>query len=131
MILLNLPRPPSVNSLYRNVRGKGRVRTERYKTWLRAAGNELIGQSQNHMAGPVEVFMWLGRDINKDGSSSRRRIDLDNFAKATLDLLTKHHLIDDDAFVEEIRLRWTTDIKPRRMQVNVQPAAVIAQRKAA
>lgn len=119
MILLNLPRPPSTNNLFRTLSGKGRVRTTRYKTWIRAAGNELIAQRQRHMAGPVRLHIQFGRDKRADGSPSTRKLDIDNYAKGTLDLLTKHHLIDDDAFVEELYLRWTDDVSSKRMMVTV------------
>jgi hypothetical protein len=36
--------PPSVNTIYANVPGKGRVKSARYKTWLKAAGWDIAAQ---------------------------------------------------------------------------------------
>lgn len=33
--------PPSTNGLYRNVNGRGRVKTERYKVWLQAVSHDM------------------------------------------------------------------------------------------
>jgi Holliday junction resolvase RusA-like endonuclease len=97
-LTITLPCPPSANHLFRNVRGKGRVKTTRYLTWFRAAGNEVLAQRRHHVAGPVMVDITCKRQ--------RATSDIDNRIKACLDLLVEMGLIDDDRHVQEIRARW-------------------------
>ena len=97
-----LPRPPSVNALYRNVVGKGRAKTKLYKTWIKAAGWELDSQGAVAISGPVSI------DIAVSEVGGPKTEDLDNKAKAILDLLVTHKVIEGDAkpYVREIRLHW-------------------------
>ena len=94
-MLLTLPTPPSTNNLFVNVKGRGRVKTDRYRSWLRAAGNELRAQKPRKVAGPVAVSIEVGPD---------KRRDLDNYSKAVLDLLVMCGAIDDDSNVMDLRL---------------------------
>lgn len=91
---LTLPTPPSTNNLFRNV-AKGRTKTERYLTWLRAAGNELRAQKPKRIGGPISVTIIVGED---------KRRDLDNYSKAILDLLVACNAIDDDRNVSSLHL---------------------------
>lgn len=95
---LRLPLPPSTNNLFRNVPGRGRVRTSDYRSWLTVAGSELLIQRPGHVAGDVVVDVRVPR-------GSRRR-DLDNFGKALCDLLVRHAVIEDDSRVGDYRVRW-------------------------
>jgi crossover junction endodeoxyribonuclease RusA len=102
--VFHLPLPPSVNALYRNVRGKGRVKTKHYRTWLKAAGWEIIAQ-KGRMAkimGPVQVTIYAVKP--KRG----RRRDLDNLTKALLDLMVAHEIIEDDSNVQSIYSEWVS-----------------------
>ena len=94
MITLTLPRPPSVNALFRNIRGKGRVKTERYRTWLRAAMNEILAQKPQGIEGPYVV------EIRVD----KGRADLDNLAKGPLDLLVKCGVTEDDKHLMKLTM---------------------------
>ena len=122
MINANLPRPPSTNNLYANNRSGGRYKTKEYKTWINAAGWDLKTHNHSRISGEVQIAIGLGRERNKDGSLSRRRIDAGNFEKAISDLLVRHNLIDDDSFVSDLRIFWTTEVEPKRAQIYVQPA---------
>ena len=95
---LTIPCPPSVNSIYRNVAGKGRVKTARYRTWAVAAGNELLAQRRRHISGPVLIDITCER--------KRSNEDVDNKIKAAVDLLVEMQIIDDDRNVQEVRARW-------------------------
>jgi len=104
VIRLQLPFPPSVNSLFRDVSrrdGKraGRIKTQRYLTWIRAATNEAAAQDQKPIRGHVKVRILLGKP-------DRRKRDLDNLLKAPLDLLTGLSLIEDDSAVQCIQVSW-------------------------
>ena len=96
---LTFPFPPTSNHLYRNVPGKGRVRTERYKTWARAAGNEILSQHRQPVSGPVALIITLAKP-------DKRKRDLSNGIKAIEDLLVDMRLIDDDRNVQHLTISW-------------------------
>lgn len=114
-LTFDLPMPPSVNSLYRNVPGAGRVKTKEYKTWAHEAQWMLVAQRNQKgkhrcIEGPVEVHVRAYRPGNK-------RRDLDNILKALLDLLTNSKTIQDDSQVVAIRAAWVEEGPPCQMTV--------------
>lgn len=91
--------PPSTNSLFANMAGKGRVRTKRYKEWANAAGWDC--KRKGTIAGPFNIAIILSR------KHRRKNADLDNHGtKAILDLLVAHKVIDDDSLAERITVEW-------------------------
>jgi crossover junction endodeoxyribonuclease RusA len=111
MPTITLPLPPSTNRLWRA--GRGRVyRSKRYLTWCRTAGWELNLQRPARLTGAVVVTISAGRP-------DRRRRDIDNLAKSTLDLLVAHRVIEDDAKVVSITSRWCDGTTPGRIAVTV------------
>lgn len=95
--MIRLPFPPSVNTIYRNVPGKGRVKTGKYKAWCEEAALR---------AGYVEpIHGFVKLDIIL-GKPDKRKRDLDNYLKATLDFLVDYQVIDDDSYVDDLRIRW-------------------------
>lgn len=104
MTTLVIPMPPSVNALFANVPSRGRVRTRAYKTWSTEAGWQLRTQAPlPSYDGDVAVSIRFGpRD---------RRRDLDNLAKACLDLLTEHRVLSDDSAVVALSLAWCPETR--------------------
>jgi crossover junction endodeoxyribonuclease RusA len=98
MIRYTLPYPPSVNGLFFNAT-KGRVKTDAYKAWRRAAGNEIMAQGRQRIRGPVSLSVALVRP-------DKRRRDLSNTLKAVEDLLVEMQVIDDDSLVQRISIQW-------------------------
>jgi Holliday junction resolvase RusA-like endonuclease len=98
--MFTIPAPPSTNSLYTNRRG-GRRKTDRYATWINAAGWDLKAQKPAPLPGPVVVDITVG--------PRRTNADIDNKIKAVLDLMVRHKIIDDDRNVFEVRARWGTE----------------------
>ena len=98
MISMTLPYPISVNAMYANVPGKGRVKTERYKTWLNSAGWSLRAARPERVSGPYKLEIVLH-------VADARRRDLDNTVKPVLDLLVTHGLVDDDTHCMELHVR--------------------------
>ncbi|WP_050578473.1 RusA family crossover junction endodeoxyribonuclease [Rhizobium leguminosarum] len=110
VVSFELPMPPSVNKMYSNLPGKGRVKTKEARQWAFEAGWMLIAQRNrlgSHMCflGPVEVHVAAYRPASK-------RRDLDNILKALLDLLTSTKTIDDDSQVVAINARWVEEGVP-------------------
>ncbi len=109
-IVLNLPFPPSSNSLFANRTGKGRVRSERYREWANAAGWALQAQRPGGLKGPVDLtFAFEER--------SNRKRDLGNLEKAVTDLLVTHQVIDadDHTVVRRIALAWNPHVQGCRV----------------
>ena len=102
--MLEFSAPPSTNSLYANIPGKGRVRTKAYKAWIDAAGWEIKAQARGYrVPGKFALSVWLPPGL-----------DLDNI-KSVADLLspptkTKKHglgITDDDKHMDELHVyRW-------------------------
>jgi Holliday junction resolvase RusA-like endonuclease len=113
-MLLKLPMPPSVNSIWRSA-GRGRVyRSKRYKAWRTTAGWELKAQHPVPIAGWVRVTISLGL--------TKRRSDADNRIKVLLDSLVEHRLIEDDSKVAAVSVAWAGDVPPGRVRVEVKRA---------
>jgi Holliday junction resolvase RusA-like endonuclease len=111
MITLTLPVPPSTNALFRNrsaheraiaaAQGRklpGRARTEAYNSWRNAAGWQLKLQHPQKVPGAVEIEIVMRR--------MSKSADVDNRAKAVIDLLVEHRVIDDDCNVTAETTRW-------------------------
>lgn len=93
-LTVTLPLPPSVNSLFANVAGRGRIRTTAYKSWAHSAHYSIIAQApQSRLVAPPYSV-----DIVID-TKTRRRFDLDNRLKAVFDILVTAGVMSDDADV--------------------------------
>lgn len=118
-IVIELPFPVSVNALYRNQRGKGRVKTERYRTWRRVAGTMLEQQKPGSIEGPVALDIALGHPVNRDGSRNKIRRDLCNHIKCIEDLLVDHGVIEDDSLVQSLTIRWVAAMEGKGADVMI------------
>lgn len=100
-VTLIIPVPMSTNSLYRNVYGKGRVKTGAYSAWIVQAGFQVKAQKPIAIPGRVKIDLTVKR-ING--------ADIDNRIKAVHDLLQSMSIIENDKFVEEVTARWSDEI---------------------
>lgn len=117
MINITLPFPISANALYRNVKGVGRVKTERYRTWLQSAGWDVNQARQKPLKGWYRISLTLYEN-------DKRRRDPDNSFKGVSDLLVTHGLIEDDCFCTGIVItRIRSDVK--KCVVTIAPSAGI------
>lgn len=91
--------PPTANNLFRNVPGFGRVKTDRYKKWAKAAAWEVrLQHTGPALEGPTAVSISLKRPSKSS--------DLDNRAKGVLDALQAGGAIDNDKQVTCLTLAW-------------------------
>lgn len=107
MTTLRLTRvPPSVNSMYRNVAGKGRVKSRDYINWLKQSQVEIMIQRPRRHVGQVQIEIRIPAD------QCRRTSDCDNRAKAVLDVLVKQGVIVNDSmdFVRKSSVEFCDDI---------------------
>ena len=97
LLLRDLPAPPADNLFFNAARG--RSRSERYRAWRSAAGWQARLQNPRRVRGPVAISITV-----EEGS----RADLDNLAKAPIDLLCELNLIEGDHrdVIREVNLRW-------------------------
>jgi len=93
-----MPVPPSVNQMFRNVRGKGRVKTEAYEQWRAAAKTSLRLQQVQPIEGRVVAVFGVER-----GSLAA---DIDNRIKAMLDAIVAAKIIRDDNQVTAFAAAW-------------------------
>lgn len=107
--------PPSVNALFRNVAGVGRVKSTVYKDWATLAMQEMQAQraGQTTPKPPVAVTISM--------PDSKGRRDLDNSAKAVLDTLVIMGVLasDNDKTVRKITLQ--VGALPDRCTVQIEP----------
>jgi crossover junction endodeoxyribonuclease RusA len=97
-MILTLPYPPSVNSMYRTFRGRMLI-SKKGREWMKAAVHDAKTQANGWcVAGPVSVWVKLWMPDN-------RRRDIDNAGgKAVLDCITHAGIWKDDCQVHELRV---------------------------
>lgn len=92
--------PPSVNAMYLNVPGHGRVKTQKYRDWCNSAGLLLNRQIKGRMGGRVDIRIKL--------EDTHPTADCSNYIKATEDLLVTSGVISDDRskYVRSVKVEW-------------------------
>ena len=111
LVILKLPVPPSVNGLFATV-GRRRIKSRRYRAWLKEAGWEVQRQRCGCIGGPWQADIALPADLKGDA---------DNYSKALLDLLVKHHVVDDDRHCQRLTITKAVTVGP--VIVTLTPAA--------
>ncbi len=91
--------PPSVNAMYLNLPGRGRVKTGAYKKWCKEAEWAIAGakawQANKRAFGPgFKVTLFLPMNM---------RGDIDNRLKPILDLLVRMRVTVDDKHAAEVK----------------------------
>ena len=109
----HLPLPPSLNNSFLNLRGRGRIKSTKYRAWIEEAGYRLNGQSPRRVEGPVRVSIVAVRE--------NRLRDIDNIIKPILDLLVRHGVIEDDRRVEVVAAAWGSSDNLKGVSVEVTP----------
>ena len=97
-VAFHLPAPPSTNALFKNVPGRGRVKTRSYDDWRMMAHVALRQQRIKNVDGRCIVVIGVER-----GSLNA---DIDNTIKATLDIIVSAGVLTDDKFVTAIAITW-------------------------
>ena len=116
MTSFNLPLPPSVNALYKNIPkecGGGRAKTRAYEDWITLARSELRKQRARPILVPVKIEYHV---------REKSRIDLGNHEKPLTDLLVFHGVIENDSkkYVRGILLEWSSEV-PIGVRVTIKP----------
>lgn len=101
--------PISTNMLFVNLAGRGRVPSQRYKTWRNAVGYDFNGKGS--IQGPFSVSIQINPKKRRKGS------DLDNRIKCLMDMLVAHGIVSDDSLCEAIQIEYHDCPKAFRMEV--------------
>lgn len=80
--------PPSVNGMFANSAANGRIKTAKYRAWIKGEMNALVAQRARPVPYPVSVSIELPATI---------RGDVDNRIKAVNDLLVRAGIIPNDS----------------------------------
>lgn len=105
MLCINLPTPPSANSLYAtNFKTKRRFKTKEYEAWIKLAESWLLSQKPH----------WRGREVMGRANIHIRvpedtRGDTSNRTKAAEDMLVRAGITSDD----RNNYKVTTERDPR------------------
>lgn len=109
-MILFLPYPPSVNTYWRSVVIKRKVRVlisaegRKYRTAVIASIAEQLKMFPKAIAGPVHVHLWAC-------SPDKRRRDLDNLPKAVFDACTHARVWHDDSQIQKFTVEWASVAK--------------------
>ena len=103
MIEMTLPWPPSVNTYWRNFDGR-MIISARGREYRETVGDQMTLQKMvKHFKGQLRVEIEAFRP-------DKRRRDLDNLLKATLDGLAHAGVYEDDSQIVDLRIYWAKDI---------------------
>jgi crossover junction endodeoxyribonuclease RusA len=96
---ITLPWPPSVNTYWRTVQGRMLI-SEAGRDYRKAVADQMLLQrAQKHFDGPLQLTVEAYRP-------DKRRRDLDNLLKATLDSLAHAGVYEDDSQIQDLRIYW-------------------------
>lgn len=98
MTTLTLPYPPSANRIWRTAKGYQYTPKE-VMHWKQTAWTIAHKAGVTQSTGDVHVEIKLHPRLTKKGTAAKRRIDLDNAIKATLDALNGIAWRDDKQVV--------------------------------
>lgn len=105
-LTLDLPWPPTMNTYWRNWNGR---------TVISKAGREYRQAvvDQVSIQGGAKNFTGKLRVVIKAYRPDRRKRDLDNLLKASLDALTHAGVWSDDGLIVDLRIYWADDMGGR------------------
>ncbi len=108
--MISLPWPPSVNHYYTIARGR-KILSKRGREYKKECVIEMFHQQipKSHK-GPYTIFI---RAYPPD----KRRRDLDNILKPSLDSLTEYGAIGDDSMIDDLRIQRFNPVKDGRIEV--------------
>lgn len=106
-----LPYPPSVNAYWRNVRGRVLV-SAAGRAYRKRVRGVVAGTELGDMAGRLGVRITAH-------PPDRRRRDLDNTLKATLDALQDAGLYEDDGQIDELQVLRGEVVKDGRLDIDI------------
>lgn len=103
MVEFTLPWPPSVNTYWRTFKGR-MIISAKGREYRETVGDQMtLQKTVQHFTGPLRVEIEAWRP-------DKRRRDLDNLLKATLDGLAHAGVYADDSQIVDLRIYWAKEI---------------------
>jgi Holliday junction resolvase RusA-like endonuclease len=111
-VVVQMPFPPSVNSMFNQANGQQRFPTKAYKDWKTETEWKLLANKPGRVPGPVRLLFEVEE---KD----RRQRDITNHLKAPEDMLVKLGVIDGDhsAVVRLVEAKWSKEVSGVRITI--------------
>ena len=111
-VVVQMPFPPSVNSMFNQTNGQQRFPTKQYKDWKLETEWKLNASKPARVPGPVHLLFEVEE---KD----KRQRDITNHLKAPEDMLVKLGVIDGDhsAVVRMVEAKWSKDVSGVRITI--------------
>jgi crossover junction endodeoxyribonuclease RusA len=114
---ITLPYPPSVNRYWRSI-GRGRVIISREgRSYRREVGYIVVDRHDGELPEPTEARLKV---TIKAFMPDRRRRDLDNVLKATLDSLQNGGIFKDDEQIDDLRIIRSGIEPPGRLEIAIE-----------
>lgn len=113
MYRIILPFPPSINRLWRCVKGRT-ILSKDGRLWFADAADSVREQWPATVVTPVRVDILV---IPPD----KRKRDIDNLAKPCLDALVKGMALADDSLVDMLTIERRPSEKPGRVEIAILP----------
>ena len=92
-------------------------RSKKYMEWIGEAALEVEIEQRPEIDYPFNVEIIVGRP-------SKRRMDIDNRAKAVMDFLQEAKIITDDCLAQRITMMWSNDIDGARVTISTADVAM-------
>lgn len=110
-IVVNFAAPLSVNRMFRNVPGRGRVKSKAYRVWRVSAEWEarIAMRGRPPIAAPCAITLTLPKSY---------RGDADNTLKAVLDALEKGGVVKNDHQFRDVRVTFG-EVEGTRAEITV------------
>jgi crossover junction endodeoxyribonuclease RusA len=112
----NIPTPPSVNALWR-ISGRRMHRSKKYTEWIGEVALALELEQRPEIDYPFNIEIVVGRP-------SKRRMDIDNRAKAVMDVLQHCGIIADDCLANRITMMWSNDLDGCKVTISTADVAM-------
>ena len=117
MISLSLPAPPSLNSSYANLPGRGRIASRALKSWKKEAGLRILLQK------PGKIVGWFQFEATIQRMPRQKCADIDNRIKHLVDICVAHGVVDDDKLMVSVKGTWVSPGAGDACRVTISPAS--------
>ena len=111
-VVVKLPWAPSSNGYWRAYQGR-QILSKKAREYRKDVGKHFMIAKIRRMLGPLKVKLWLQ-------PPDKRRRDVDNYSKSTLDALTHAGAWDDDSQIMHLSIAMCEPVKWGQITVEVE-----------
>ena len=110
-MMIVIPYPPSVNRIWRSVKGRT-ILSKEYREY-RTMAARILGVNPAPSGARIRVCIHATMP-------DRRRRDIDNLGKVALDILTHAGMWGDDSQIDDLRIIRAGIEKPGRLEIEIE-----------